>query len=170
MEKTIVTSMLILAGVVSAVLIFNAVFPALGKSSAAVASMTSTVSDRVRSQVEIIHVTGELDGNGVFQDTNADGYFNVFVWVKNVGSSRIMALDASDVFFGEVGDFARIPYVNDAGGSLPSWTMSLENDTEWRPSATLKITIYFSSPLSSGTYFLKVVAPNGISDEFTFSM
>ena len=170
MEKTIVTAMLILAGVVCAVLIFNAVFPAIGQSSAAVVSMTDNVSDRVRSQVEIIHVTGELDGDGVFQDTNADGYFNVFVWVKNVGSSRIRAIDESDVFFGEVGDFARVPYVNDAGGSLPSWTMSLENDSEWGPTATLKITIYFSAPLSSGTYFLKVVIPNGISDEFTFSM
>ena len=170
MEKTIVTAMLILAGVVCAVLIFNAVFPAIGQSSAAVASMTDTVSDRVRSQVEIIHTTGELDVDGVFQDTNGDGYFNVFVWVKNVGSSRIMAIGKSDVFFGEVGDFDRIPYVNDAGGSLPSWTMSLENDTEWGPSATLKVTLYFSSPLSSGTYFLKVVIPNGISDEFTFSM
>jgi len=170
MEKTIVTALLILAGVVCAVLIFNAVFPAVGQSSAAVVSMTNTISDRVRSQVEIIHVTGELDSDGVFQDTNADGYFNVFVWVKNVGSSRIMAIDESDVFFGEVGDFDRIPYVNDAGGSLPSWTMSLENHTEWSPAATLKITIYFSSPLSSGTYFLKVVIPNGISDEFTFSM
>ena len=170
MEKTIITVLLILAGTVGAVLVINAVFPALGQSSAAVVSMTDTVSDRVRSQVEIIHVTGELDGDGVFQDTNADGYFNVFVWVKNVGSSRIMAIDESDVFFGEVGDFNRIPYVNDARGSLPSWTMSLENDTEWVPTATLKITVYFSSPLSSGTHFLKVVIPNGISDEFTFSM
>jgi len=170
MANIMVTVLLIIAGTVCAVLIFNTVFPAVSQGGAAVMSLTNTISDRVRSQVEIIHTTGELDSDGVFQDTNADGYFNVFVWVKNVGSSRILAVDESDVFFGEVGDFARVPYVNDAGGSLPSWTMSLENGTEWGPTATLKITIYFPSPLSSGTYFLKVVIPNGISHEYTFSM
>lgn len=170
MDKVIVTVLLILAGTVTVVALFNAVQPAVSQSSGALGSMAADISDRVTSRIEIIHVSGELDSSGVWQDTNADGYFNVFVWVKNVGSSRILGVEGNDVFFGEQGDFARIPYVNDAGGSLPSWTWGLENDTEWRPTATLKITVYFSSPLSSGTYFLKVTIPNGISDECVLSM
>ena len=170
MEKVITTVLLILGGTVCAVLLFNVVYPAVGESGAAMGSMAHTIGDRIKSQIEIVHVSGELDSDGAFQDTNSDTYFNVFAWVKNVGSSRILAVEESDVFFGEVGDFARVPYVNDAGGSLPSWTMTLENDDEWGPTATLKITIYFSPTLSSGTYFLKMVIPNGISDEHTLSM
>ena len=170
MDKIIVTVLLILAGTITVVGLFNVVYPAVTQSGNALGRMAADVSDRVSSRVDIIHATGELDSNGAWQDTNADGYFNVFVWVKNVGSSRIQGIDECDVFFGEQGDFSRIPYVNDAGGSLPSWTWSLENDTEWKGSSTLRITIYFSSPLSSGTYFLKVAIPNGVADEYTLSM
>ncbi len=169
MEKVIVTTLLILGGTVCAVLLFNVVYPAVGESGAAMGSMANTIGDRLKSQIEIVHVSAELDSEGHFADTNDDGYFSVFAWVKNVGSSRILAVEESDVFFGEVGDFARIPYVNDSAG-LPNWIKTLENDDEWGPTATLKITIYFSPTLSSGTYFLKVVIPNGISDEHTLSM
>jgi len=170
MEKIIVTVLLLMAATVSALLVFNAVYPAVGKGGAAVGTMADSVSDRVLSQIDIIHASGELDSDGAYQDTNSDGYFNVFVWVKNVGSSRILAVGDSDVFFGEQGDFERIPYVNDAGGSLPSWTWSVENDSEWGPTATVKMTIYFSSPLTSGSYLLKVTSPNGVTDETVVSM
>ena len=170
MEKIITTVLLLIAATVSVLLIFNVVYPAVGRSGAAVSSMADSISDRVLSQIEIIHASGELDSDGVFQDTNSDGYFNVFVWVKNVGSSRLLAVGECDVFFGEQGDFDRVPYVNDAGGSLPSWTWSIENDDEWGPTATAKMTIYFSSPLTSGSYMLKVISPNGIPDETVLSM
>ena len=133
-------------------------------------SVAGKLDDRLKSQIEIVHAAGELDKDGVWQDTNEDGDFDVFIWVKNVGASSIGAIEASDVFFGKQGDFSRIPYIGDAGGSFPRWDYSLENDTDWRPTATLKITIHYSAPLSSDTYFTKVIIPNGISDEYVFSM
>ena len=60
--------------------------------------------------------------------------------------------------------------MDDAGGSYPRWGYSLENDTEWRNSATLKITINYSSDPGAGMYFTKMIIPNGISDEYFFSM
>jgi hypothetical protein len=169
-DKIIVTALLILAGAVSAVILFGVVNPAVGQSGAAMASLADNVSERITSQIEIIHATGELDGDGVWQDTNSDGYFNVFIWAKNVGSSRILGIHECDLFFGQEGDFSRIPHVNDAGGGLPAWIWAIENDTEWGPTATVKLTIYFSSALSAGRYYLKVVIPNGISDECTITM
>ena len=58
----------------------------------------------------------------------------------------------------------------DAGESYPRWAYSLENDTEWQTSATLKITVTYESDPGSGTYYVKFIIPNGISDEYYFSM
>jgi hypothetical protein len=150
-------------------LVFNAVYPAVNRSSSALVGAAAKIDDRIKSQIKIIHATGELDSGGSWQDTNSDGDFDAFVWVKNVGDSRILDLGQSDVFFGQEGDFSRIPYVDDAGGSFPYWDGQLENDSEWGPSATLKVTIHFSTTLSSGTYLVKMAIPNGVSDEHYFS-
>jgi hypothetical protein len=170
MEKAIVTILLTIAGIVCAMLLFNAVYPAVGRGSGALVSVAGKVDERIRSQVSIVHAVGELDTNGNWQDTNGNTYFDVFIWVKNVGASTIGAIEESDVFFGKEGEFSRILYKDDAGGALPYWEYQIENDTEWVPTATTKITITFSSALSSGTYFIKVVIPSGVSDEIFFSM
>lgn len=60
--------------------------------------------------------------------------------------------------------------MDDAGENYPRWEFMLENDTEWGTSATLKVTITYSDNLSAGTYFAKFIIPNGIYDEYYFSM
>lgn len=147
MDKTIVTALLIIAGVVSAIFVFNAVYPAITQSGDAMAGMQRRVDERMQSQIEIIHAT----------KSGSD----VEVWVKNVGGLRIAPPEACDVFFGPDTNYARIPYQTGA----PHWTYTIENDSEWRPGATLKITINYLVPPAAGTYFVKVVLPNGISDE-----
>ena len=94
------------------------------------------MDDRIKSQIRIVHATGELDENQNWQDTDSDGDFDIFLWVKNIGASRLIAIKEVDVFFGTEGDFSRIPYVDDAGGGFPNWTYQLENATEWKPTAT----------------------------------
>lgn len=170
MEKPIVTTFMLIAGVVIAALIFNAVYPAVVHSGDALINIKSRVDQRLKTQVVIIHAAGELDASGTWVDINGDGDFDTFVWVKNVGSLRIAAINRLDVFFGPEGDFTHIPYVDDAGSSYPYWTASIENDTAWNPTATLKITIHSISVLSSGRYFIKVVTPNGMSDSMYFGM
>lgn len=155
MDKTIVTALLIIAGVVSAVLVFNTIYPAAVQSGDALTSRQRRIDERLQSQIEIIHATGESD--------NSD----VSVWVKNVGSLRISAIERCDVFFGPEGDFASIPY----NEGKPHWEYELENSTRWDPSATLKIIIRYGDTYpSAGRHFLKVVIPNGISDEYYFNI
>ena len=48
--------------------------------------------------------------------------------------------------------------------------LNLENDDEWQTSATLKITITYTSDPGAGTYYSKFIIPNGINDEYYFSM
>ena len=167
MDKVISTMLLIIASVVGVGLVLSSALPAIGRAGGALSSSTDRVDTRIKSQVQIIHTVGELDEDGVWQDINLDGYFNVFVWVKNVGASRITAVEECDIFFGQVGDFSRIPY---GGGSYPQWDYQVENGTEWQPGATVKFTISYSLALSSGSYFIKVTIPCGIVDEDYFSM
>lgn len=170
MDKAITTALLIVISMVMAILLFNTAYPAIEQGGDAVVNMTSRTEDRLRSQVEIIHVIGELDSSGWWQDVNGNGEFETYVWVKNVGSSRITAVEDVDVFFGPEGNFARIPHESDAGGGYPHWTWQLENATEWTPTATLKVSIHYESPLSSGRYFVKVSVPNGVFDDHFLSM
>ncbi|MBN1314724.1 MAG: hypothetical protein JXA42_04630 [Anaerolineales bacterium] len=154
MDKTIITAFLIVAGVLSAIVLFNAVYPAVVRGGEAMAQMENRIGDRLQSQIKIIHATAS--GN------------SAYVWVKNIGSMRLITYENIDVFFGLEGDFSRIPQGFGAGTRY--WIGELENNDRWDPSTTLKITIVDQSgSLPSGRYFIKVVIPNGISDESYFS-
>ncbi len=153
MDKVIVTAMLVVAGVISAVFVFNSIFPVIAQSSDAMVSMQQRIDDRLKSQVEIIQAT----------KTPSD---TIELWVKNVGDARIAPPESCDLFFGPQGNFARVPY----GTGAVYWDYAIENDTDWNPRATLRITIYGYSPLTAGTqYYAKIVLPTGISSDYYFS-
>jgi archaellum component FlaG (FlaF/FlaG flagellin family) len=169
MEKTIVTSFMIIISIIVSVMVYNVVYPAAVQSSSSLRNMRDRMDDRIQTQVAIVQVSSELDKSGNWQDTNGDGKFSVFVWVKNVGSSRVSAIDQMDLFFGPDGNFTRIANGNQAGGASPSWAWNVENDSDWNPTATLKITLNNNSSLPNGRYFVKLVLPNGLSTEEFFS-
>lgn len=158
MDKAITTVLLIVAGVVSMIFIFNSVYPMINRSTAAMTSMADTVDDRMKSRISIVHAA------------NTASRLTIYVWVKNVGSTRITSIEQLDVFFGKSTSYNRIPYTADAGGAYPQWNYSIENDTEWGNSATIKITITYTADPGAGTYYVKVIIPNGIADEYYFSM
>jgi archaellum component FlaG (FlaF/FlaG flagellin family) len=151
-DKIFVTAFLVIAGVISAVFAFNAIYPAIVQSSDAMTSMERRMDERLKSQIEIIHA--------------ARSGSDALIWVKNVGSVRLAPPEASDLFFGPQGNFARIPY----GTGLTHWEYVVENGDEWNPTATLKITVVnyaFSGP--GARYFVKFVLPNGVDHEYFFS-
>ena len=119
MDKVLSTVLLIVAAVVTVVLVINSVFPAIGMSSSALTSASAKAADMVKSRVDIIHATGELDSSGIWQDTNADGYFNIFIWVKNTGTVTIDDMKSGDVFMGSTGSWGRIPHTDFASGCTP---------------------------------------------------
>ncbi|MEX2247420.1 MAG: hypothetical protein WEC75_12130 [Dehalococcoidia bacterium] len=150
--------MLTIAAIVAVAAVINAVLPSVGRTTGALVSASSVVGDRIASQVEIVHATG--------QDANPDAE----VWIKNIGSSTIVAVERVDVFFGPEADFQRIPYGGE-GCTAPCWEYAIENATNWEPTATLHITVHESTDLATGTtYYLKIVTPNGISDSKFFTV
>lgn len=170
MEKTIVTAFMVIISVIVSVMVYNAVYPAAVQGSASIRNMRARMDDRIQSQVSIVHATAELDRNGNWQDTNGDGDFSVMLWSKNIGSSRIAAINQVDLFFGPDGNFSRIPSRDESDGNYPYWEWQVENSSNWDPTTTLKITIRSNTPLPSGRYFIKLVLPNGLSDEYYFSL
>ena len=158
MDKAITTALLIVAGVVCMIFVFNSVYPMINRSSQAMTSMAEQVDERMKSRINIVHAA------------NNSTRTLVYLWIKNVGTQRILDVKESDLFFGQEDDFERVPYVEDAGTEYPRWDFELENDTEWKTSATIKVTITYDSDPGAGTYFAKFIIPNGIFDEFYFSM
>lgn len=166
MDKVITTALLIVISMIMAITLFNVAYPAIQDGGNAIHSMANRTDERMQQQVSIIHAAGELDSSGGWKDTNLNGDFEVFVWVKNLGDSRIIGFERMDIFFGPEGNFTRIPHQNEAGGNYPYWTASVENSPEWIPTATLKITIHYQLSLPTGRYFTKVTLPSGIAAEY----
>ena len=168
--------MLTIAGIASLAAVFNAIFPAITRSSGAIVTSSANIDERLRSDIEIIHAVGELNSSGAFADSSpANGFFEVFVWVKNVGDTRITSIENTDIFFGQVGNFSRIPNIVEVqAGVYPRWSYIIEgssDDSQLNPKDTLKITIDFETDTqSAGSYDVKITVPNGVTDNHFFSM
>lgn len=158
MEKAIATVILTVAGITAIMAVVNAFMPAIARTSGALVASADSVDSRISTQIEIIHAAG------------IDGGDTVDTWTKNVGGAAIAPLDRVDVFFGTADSFLRIPY----GGPscvAPCWSYTIENDTIWNPTATLRVTVTLDYTLAAGnTYYIKVVAPNGINDARFFTV
>lgn len=83
-------------------------------------SRSDAMGDQILTDIEILHET-----------TGAEGT-EIHVWIKNVGCKEISSgmITDSDLFFGEAGNFERIPY-DENGSSGPAGTIGL-NRTETR--------------------------------------
>jgi archaellum component FlaF (FlaF/FlaG flagellin family) len=161
LDKTITTALLIIAGIICSIFLFNSVYPMITRSSSAMTNMTDKINNRMQSQIEVIQATGSSSSN------------KVYIWAKNIGTSRVDAVEQSDLFLGPQGNSVRIAYFKNSDGSLsplPSWTYNIENGSEWGTGSTIKITVTFTENLSPGTYTLKFVIPNGIQAEYYFSL
>ena len=132
--------------------------PAIGRAGDSLVSSADVADDRLSSRIEIIHATGTV------------GQSQALIWGKNTGTSTIGPLDKLDVFFGPSTSFQRVAYCA-ASCTAPYWGFTLENDTSWTRTATLRITVYLTTPLvAATTYYVKVVAPNGVEDSKFFTL
>lgn len=156
MEKAITTGLLIIASVVATVALINAVIPALGKSSSALVSANAAASDRIRTDIEILHATG---------DTSAK---TVTFWVKNIGSTTIKDITRSDIFLDTPSSVSHLSYTS--GCSSDCWDYALEGGaTDWKYTETVKFTISLSS-LATGVYSVRLSVFNGVSADKDFSV
>ena len=153
MDKTITTALLIIASVIAAVALTNAILPAVSRGSSAVLTSSQGVADRVRTDLSIVFAGGDT------ADTRID------VWIKNVGTERVDGIDSGDLFLTTPSEIKRIPYQT----GVENWTYTFETGTEWVQAITIKVVVELST-LPIGQYIVKYVAPNGAVTEKTFSV
>ncbi|MCH7712659.1 MAG: hypothetical protein IIC99_03445 [Chloroflexi bacterium] len=155
MSQAITTSLLIIASIVAALALINSVIPAMGKSASALAAANSATADRIRTDIEIIHATGD-DGNDV-----------ITVWVKNVGTKKIVPITSSDIILTTPTTVASLPYVS--GCSSECWDYALEGGaSDWSRAVTVKFTLKTS--VTTGVYTVKISSPNAASATEDFSV
>ena len=145
-ESIILISSIILAAVFSGIVLSKA-----GSIEATFTSTTASQKEAMLTKIKIVYVTNTTSST-------------IKAWIKNVGKQPIVDLDKVDVYFGPIKSVKRIPY-NTA--SAPTWTYS--NTSIWNMMDTKEITINYDSTLSNVAYLLKVVTPNGVSDEYIFT-
>ncbi|PKB65003.1 MAG: hypothetical protein BZY80_01435 [SAR202 cluster bacterium Io17-Chloro-G2] len=155
MEKAITTSLMIIASIVAAMALINAVIPAMGKSASALATANSATADRIRTDIEIIHATGDDAGEVIT------------VWVKNVGTKKINPIKSSDIILTTPTTVASLPYVS--GCSSECWDYALEGGaTDWSQAVTVKFTL--KTTVDTGVYTVTVSSPNATSASEDFSV
>ncbi len=93
---------------------------------------------------------------------------DVKIWVKNIGLNPVAGLDRVDVFFGRLNYLERIPYDEVAA---PTWVYANGTGTQWQSKETIEIDVTSDNTLETGvTYVVRVATPNGISDDYIFSI
>ena len=156
MDKIIVTVLLIIGGLTAAFAVFNSVYPAVQRSGQSMSDAADDISDRITSRIEVIQVGAN--------DSSVDA------WVKNVGTSRIIGIENSDIFFGTDGNISIIPF-GDEYSSPPYWSYQLEGDnSQWGQAVTNGIVIHLMESLQPDVYLFKMVLPNGNAAETSFSL
>ena len=154
MEKVITTAMLVIASLVAAIALINAVLPATGKSASALAAANSEAARRIKTDIDIIYATGDTSGT-------------ITVWVKNVGIQIIRSVKDSDIIIENPNGASRLSYVD--GCSSECWDCTLEDNAyAWSSRVTVKFTITTDVP--NGNFSVSVAAPNGIMAVKDFSV
>lgn len=148
-EGIILIGAVIMAAGFSAVVMGNA-----GAFQSAFSAATTVEKNIVLTKIKVLYATNS-------SSTTAS------VWVKNIGSNPISSVDNVDVYFGKIGSTTRIPYNS---GSEPQWTYSAPL-TLWQTKDTVQINISLDQPLESNTtYTIRITTPNGVSDDYLFSV
>jgi hypothetical protein len=144
----LIASIIIAAGFTVTVLNQMGIF----KSTLATAG--SAEKEIALTRIKVLYATNSSDNQ-------------IDLWVKNIGANQIVALDKVDVYFGKLSYVQMIPY---NGTSAPSWEYAAPSST-WSTKDTVEINISYDSTLERNVnYVVRISTPNGVSDDYIFSI
>lgn len=143
-------AILIIASVIVAAGLAGIVMTKVGTFQSTFTQETESQKQAILTNIKIIYTT-----NSSANSVNA--------WVKNIGSYPISNPQNTDVYFGQINQMQKIPYVYPPTGL--SWTFSSPTSV-WNQADTLQINVTGISTIQCGsTYDLQVTTPNGVSDQ-----
>lgn len=155
-SETIVTALFLIAAVVAAGVLINAVFPIISRTTETFGSVAHSTDEQIRTDIKIVNYFANSTGTPETDESQ--------IWLKNIGTSRIPESDIvnSDIFFGGVGNFGTVSgAIHDPTG----W---------WNPGDTLHITINGTQvptgrwPATGGVAYFAIVLPNGVKRSIEF--
>lgn len=161
-SEVISTALLMIATVVAAVALINAVFPSIYGMSDSIQSVTSNVNNRMQSEFQFIYETPNPAGN------------SLTAWVKNTGETQVTPaeLSDSDLFISNANGAMQMANLNSS--TAPSWTYTIENGNSngiWGPGETLEINLNANESFVTGNdYDIRLVLYNGAYCEDSFSV
>ena len=160
-SETFTTAMFLIAAVISAGVLINAVFPVVYTLSGTIASSSHKVDERLSTDVKVVttYASGGTD--------------EARIWLKNIGTGRIADANVrqADVFLGGQGDFVRLGLVSGAP-ALNQWTYEILDDTNnyWDSGETLYIQAKTDKiPAKGDVVYFQFVLPTGLSRATTFT-
>ncbi|KAF5032662.1 MULTISPECIES: flagellin [unclassified Methanoculleus] len=159
-SEAFTTAMFLIAAIISAGVLINAVFPVIYTLSGTIASSSHKVDERLSVDVKIV-TTYASDRNDTAR-----------IWIKNVGTGRIAGTEIrkADVFLGGQGDFVRLTWKEAVTDG--AWTHEILEDTNnyWDPGETLYIEAETQKiPATESVVYFQFVLPTGLSRSTTFN-
>ena len=151
MDKVLTTALLTIAAVVAAVMVVNAILPAVSTGGTSLIGSSRRTETLLKTAIEIIHATHTND--------------NVLFWVKNVGGEEIQDIENADVFVEGSGGYRRMEFsATTPPADCPGkWSYDYEdNNDSWTPSTTVKITVCNGNSTSIRVHF---TTANGVTDK-----
>lgn len=168
MEKPLTLMLLTLGGFIIGATILAMLFPSITRTGNAIAADRAGFTAQTQEEITVVNAYSELDGTGAWQDTDADTFFDVWIWVKNTGGATVRDIKEMDVFVHASGTAERITYSTDSGAPKPIWSAVVEGSSDWTVGATVKVNVHYAAALSAGDHTLEVVTANGAQALSTF--
>ncbi|MCK9308547.1 MAG: flagellin [Methanoculleus sp.] len=159
-SETFTTAMFLIAAIISAGVLINAVFPVIYTLSGTISSSSHKVDERLSTDVKIVTTYASGEHN------------NARIWLKNIGAGRIADANVrqADVFLGGQGDFIRLTRSETLTNG--TWTYEILEDTNdyWDSGETLYIEAQTTKVPSRGdVVYFQFVLPTGLYRSTTFT-
>ncbi|MDD4252525.1 MAG: flagellin [Methanoculleus horonobensis] len=159
-SETFTTAMFLIAAIISAGVLINAVFPVIYTLSSTISSSSHSVDERLSTDVKIVTTYASGD--------------TAKIWLKNIGTGRIPdnSIQRADVFLGAQGNFTRLTR---ATSGEDTWRYEILEDVNnannyWDPGETLYIEGNTANiPGTGDIVYFQFVLPSGLSRSTTFT-
>lgn len=162
-SEAFTTAMFLIAAVIAAGVLINAIFPVIYTLAGTISSSSHTVDERLSNDVKIVTTYASNDSKCAE------------IWLKNVGVARIppSEINKADVFLGAPGDFNGLTLIK-SGAPKNQWTYKiLENppgNGYWDPGETLHVTAHSDKiPKEGEVVYIQFVLSTGLSRSTTFT-
>lgn len=161
MDRVIVTGLLIIAGVITAVILLGVLSTSVEETAGTIKTTVKQADAQTKSGITILQVL--TDGNGTQLD----------IWVKNTGSTQIQPLENVDVFLmdieGSWGDYITYLPRGPIGGQN-TWRVLSNVGLKWNPGDTfqLRVSLPVNPVLNDTGYNISITTPDLYTAKYRF--